>query len=525
LALFLIIVFCAPMSKLGLGITSYFIRGNKILNTFQGYLYILFVIVTFLITTTFVDGETKAQRIISIAEARADLNGDYIPDLLGDTVTVAGRVTVETGILHRERLQIYIQDGSAGINLFARQTALPVKQGDSLIATGTIIQYNGLTELFNPKYKVVKTKPRIPDPIDLENIEAPLERYEGMLVRGKGNVINKGRNQGGQYILLNMGNNILTAFVSIFHFPDLDLDAYEPGDQIRITGILGQHDFSKPYKGDYQIYVRYPQDIETIGVTRAWLRKALITTGIFFFGGVIWMVFLAVDIKKRKTAEKNLLKQRALLNGTNKVFREALSCDTSEAVAHTCLSVAEELTGSKFGWIGEVDKTGHVRTITSIESAQENCIISRSDINTIVKGMEVRGIWSTMIKNVQPLIINYPSSSQDPIKTPEGCPPLTSFLGVPLKSATGIIGILALFNKESGYSPDDQKDMEILSVAFVEALERKRAEEIASERFKDLEKWKRITVDRELKMVELKMEIRRLKTLLAGIKNNTEYND
>ena len=512
--------FYPPLSKLSLVTTSYFIRENSNLNNNKEYLYILFVM--FCVAATFVAGATKMQRIIPIAEARADINGDYIPDLLGDTVTVAGRVTVETGILHQERLQIYIQDGSAGINLFARQMGIPVKQGDSLIATGTIIQYYGLTELYNPKYKVVRTKRYVPEPIDLENINRPLERYEGMLVRGKGNVINKGRNQGGQYILLNISDNIITAFVSTFHFPDLDLTTYEPGDQIRITGILGQHDFSEPYKGDYQIYVRYPQDIETIGFSRAWFRKALITTGIFFFGGIIWMVFLAVDVRKRKKAEKDLLKQRALLNGTNKVFRETLLCDTSEAVAHTCLSVAKELTGSLFGWIGGVDKTGHLRTITSIEPTQKDCVISRSDINTIVKGMEIRGIWNRIIKDVQPLIIDY-SSSQDTIETPPGCPPLCSFLGVPLKNVNGIIGIIALFNKESGFGPDDQEDMEILSIAFVEALERKRAEETAGEYFKDLERWKKITVDRELKMLELKMEIRRLKARLDGIENNTEY--
>ena len=53
--------------------------------------------------------------IIAIADARLDADDDLIPDRRGDTVTVAGRASVGTGILDTDRLRVSIQDSSSGI--------------------------------------------------------------------------------------------------------------------------------------------------------------------------------------------------------------------------------------------------------------------------------------------------------------------------------------------------------------------------------------------------------------------------
>ena len=48
----------------------------------------------------------------------------------------------------------------------------------------------------------------------------------------------------------------------------------------------------------------------------------------------------------------------ARLEAINKVFREALTCETEEQLAGTSLVVAEELTGSKFGFLGQLNPAG-----------------------------------------------------------------------------------------------------------------------------------------------------------------------
>jgi len=180
---------------------------------------------------------------------------------------------------------------------------------------------------------------------------------------------------------------------------------------------------------------------------------------------------------EREAAEKEVLRQSALLEGMNRVLRETLTTQTDEEIAQVCLSVAEELTGSKFGFIGELNQTGRFDTIALSDPGWISCKMPRSNAVAMIRDMEVRGIWGGVIKNERSSIVNDPASHHDRVGIPESHPPLTSFLGVPLKMAGKTIGMIALANKEPGYDLVDQQSVEALSTALVEALNRKRADE------------------------------------------------
>ena len=187
------------------------------------------------------------------------------------------------------------------------------------------------------------------------------------------------------------------------------------------------------------------------------------------------------EITERKRAEEQVLRQSVVLEAINKVLRETLTCETAEEVARTCLAVAEEMTESKFGWIGEVNPAGRLDTIALSDPGWETCRMPRSDAVVMIKDMEIRGIWGRVLKDERSRIVNDPASDPDRVGTPEGHPPLTAFLGVPLKHAGRTIGMIGLANKESGYDLADQQVVETLAVAFVEALSRKRAEKALAE--------------------------------------------
>src|SRR6056297_1341137 len=93
--------------------------------------------------------------LTNLADVKRDLNEDGTSDLIGDTVTVAGISNIATGILHENYLQIFIQDGATGMSLFATSFDEPVSRGDSVIATGVIQEYYGLTEINVIEYRVV----------------------------------------------------------------------------------------------------------------------------------------------------------------------------------------------------------------------------------------------------------------------------------------------------------------------------------------------------------------------------------
>jgi len=137
-------------------------------------------------------------------------------------------------------------------------------------------------------------------------------------------------------------------------------------------------------------------------------------------------------------------------------------------------------------------------------------------------------VWGQVILRQQSLIVNDPGAFPDRVGIPAGHPPLTSFLGVPLKDEGKTIGMIALANRADGYTGEQREDLEELAVSLVEALRRNKAEEEVRkmnlelekrvvERTEDLaaktaelERINRVFVDRELKMRELKARIAEL---------------
>ncbi len=183
----------------------------------------------------------------------------------------------------------------------------------------------------------------------------------------------------------------------------------------------------------------------------------------------------------RKRAEEQLRWQSTVLDGINRVLLESLTCESDEEVARTCLAVAEELTGSKFGFICEVNQAGRFDTTAISNPGWDACTIPENKAVLMLRDMEIRGIRGRVIKDERSMIFNDPASHPDWAGTPGGHPRITCFLGVPLKHAGRTIGMIGLGNKESGYVLADQQAIETLSVAFVEALNRKRAEEALRE--------------------------------------------
>jgi signal transduction histidine kinase/HAMP domain-containing protein len=185
---------------------------------------------------------------------------------------------------------------------------------------------------------------------------------------------------------------------------------------------------------------------------------------------------LEQEVAEHKRAEEKILRQSALLEAINRVLLETLACESDEEAARICLEVAEELTGSGFGFIGEVNAQGLYDTIALSNPGWDACLIPESKAELLLKGMEIRGIWGQAIKDGESLLTNDPGARPESVGTPEGHPPLTSFLGVPLKSGDETVGLIALANKREGYGAADREDLESLTVAFMEALSRKRAE-------------------------------------------------
>jgi PAS domain S-box-containing protein len=178
-----------------------------------------------------------------------------------------------------------------------------------------------------------------------------------------------------------------------------------------------------------------------------------------------------------REAKKQVVRHKALLTAINEVFNRVMSCRTEEELGRVFLAFAQELTGSKIGFIGEINEMGRLDTIAVSETSWQACRIPAQDAARKINNMNIQGIWGSVLKTGQSLIANEPATHPEAVGVPPGHPPVTSFLGAPLKEEDGrAMGIIALANKEESYEAADQETVEGLAMALVEALKHWRSE-------------------------------------------------
>ncbi|HMK45652.1 MAG TPA: PAS domain S-box protein [Methanocella sp.] len=188
------------------------------------------------------------------------------------------------------------------------------------------------------------------------------------------------------------------------------------------------------------------------------------------------------DVTERRRAERALCRHNAVLNGVNCILAEALSSDPVERLGEMLLSVAEDVTGSMFGFIGELSPDGRLDDLAISEPGWEACQMANPAGHRIAPmGFETRGLYSRVIRDGKSLFTNDPPSHPDSIGMPSVHPQINSFLGVPLVDQGRVVGMVGLGNKEHGYSEEDVLAIEALVPSMIEALSRKRAGEALRE--------------------------------------------
>jgi PAS domain S-box-containing protein len=187
--------------------------------------------------------------------------------------------------------------------------------------------------------------------------------------------------------------------------------------------------------------------------------------------GIFWEITYFKQI-----AEIAAIKKNAILEAINRIYRESLSIADEEELCGMFLSVLKDITKSEFGFIGETNNTGRFDTIALSDPGWDACRIPQSKSILMIKDMDIRGIWGSVINKGESLITNDPSSHTDRVGLPDGHPPIEAFLGVPLHRDGMTYGMIALANKKGGYSEDDIESVEAVSKTIEAVLKNKRAE-------------------------------------------------
>jgi hypothetical protein len=210
---------------------------------------------------------------ISVLHAN-DGNGNVLNK--GTSITISGTVTTPDSIFNKTATEVYIQDATGGVELF-QSGGLGTWHftfGDSVTVTGTIAQFNGMTEL-SPLTSVTKISGGVapqPAPVIKTCNDITTGTYhpdntepdEGRVVR-----INNVHIVSGNWPTTPSGSNSILQLsdgtannCQLFIDKDSPVNGSPaPGDTFSIIGILHQYDNLIPYNFGYELEPRFLSDV------------------------------------------------------------------------------------------------------------------------------------------------------------------------------------------------------------------------------------------------------------------------
>ena len=256
-----------------------------------------------------------AARSIRSAHATAGTN---------ESVTIAGRATATAGQMQRNAFEVALQDTSGGIRVFSRVIDLSVREGDSLVATGTVKHYRGDVELVATRVTVVPSTPRVITPRDLPIDVAQISRYPGQLVRVRGRVQAFGYSEGGQYLRLRdsaLARGTVTIWVPHNHGAPIDLSKARPNDSLTVAGIVTSFKDNADDDLVWQLVPRSEQDVVVSAAHAAWPTWLL---GSLLGAGAVALGVLALA----------RLHSRRRLRETDARYRQLLAMSPEAVLVH-----------------------------------------------------------------------------------------------------------------------------------------------------------------------------------------------
>ncbi|NGP86814.1 sensor histidine kinase [Fodinibius halophilus] len=261
------------------------------------------------IATSKVSAETTSDstQIKTVSEVLIDKNNDGKLDLLGSKVTVTGRATVSSSVLHANSMIIYVQDQLKGVLVYSDELKQEVQKGDSLVVSGTLKLYYGKAEVVADEYQVIETSSNIPPAVSIDKTYENPERYLGTLVQGKAVVVSKQQEEAWKKLEIapsTSAEKTVSVYIDKGHekFASFDFDMLSIGDPITVQGILDKYTYQESNKTIYQIIPRSSQDLRYIGVPQRYWQIIIWGGSILAVLIILAIIFLRQQVKSR-TAE------------------------------------------------------------------------------------------------------------------------------------------------------------------------------------------------------------------------------
>jgi PAS domain S-box-containing protein len=257
------------------------------------------------------------------------------------------------------------------------------------------------------------------------------------------------------------------------------IDLLIPEDKQRVLNALDETiNKNVPYNIDYPVILHNGK--------KRFIHAEAIT--IYDNDRPVKILGTAQDITQLKQEEYRIFRYNRVLEGINRIFSNVVQAKTEEELGNTCLSVALEVTGDGIGFVNLLDDDGLMHDIAIIEGGWDQCLMYDKTGHRRPPGnFVVHGLYGHVITSGKSFFTNNPPLHSKSIGLPAAHPLLKSFLGVPLFLDGKIKGMIAVANREGGYSHEQLEDLEAIAPAVMQALHRKKSEEALREAYENLQ--------------------------------------
>ncbi|MCQ8894616.1 MAG: PAS domain S-box protein [Methanolinea sp.] len=190
---------------------------------------------------------------------------------------------------------------------------------------------------------------------------------------------------------------------------------------------------------------------------------------------------MIVQAVQKKHAEEEVRANQVRLQAVIDLYQRA--GDETHDLCMFALDKAIAISGSRIGFLAFVNEQETTLTMYAWSpSALEICSVRERRTEY---PLEKTGLWGDPVRQRRAIITNdYSGNVPGKKGYPEGHPPLTRYLGVPILDGSRVVMVIGLANKESDYTGNDVQQVTLLMGSLWQVLSRKRTESelIASEK-------------------------------------------
>ncbi|MBI4978364.1 MAG: GAF domain-containing protein [Spirochaetes bacterium] len=250
---------------------------------------------------------------------------------------------------------------------------------------------------------------------------------------------------------------------------DAFLETVHPDDRAKVRAAYDSS--NNGCRDEYELEHRIVRNGTALIVRNKWryLRDAE--------GRVVRSMGFVQDITEHKNMEEKVSRQNRVQQGINRIFEDAMRIEEEDELGRTCLKTAQFVTGSKYGFIGEIDPDGVFRDIAVSETGWDLCMMTdKTGHRKPPSNFSAHGIFGRILTEGISLYSNNLTAHMYNLSMPEGHPLLHTILGVPLIYGERVFGMLAVANRDGGYSDEDKENLEALVPAIMQVILRKRIE-------------------------------------------------